>query len=217
MELENLLVFGAGGYARCVVDAITAAGGSVRGVVDRAPQSGEKLLGVPVLSEDDILSAAGASAVSVAIGDNALRQRIVERIRATRPDFRFATVVHPRAVIASSAFVGEGAVILAGAVLNPMTKLGVQCSIYSNAVVEHDCELGDYVTLAPAAALGGDVKLGARTFIGLGAVVSHGVRIGDDAVIGAGSAVLSDQVGESVIVGSPARAIRTRRRGDAYL
>jgi sugar O-acyltransferase (sialic acid O-acetyltransferase NeuD family) len=213
---QAVLVFGAGGYARCVIDAIVTAGGVVEAVVDHAP-AGDDFMGRPVWQEARVLAGQGPAIGCVAIGDNARREDVVTRIRAARPNFVFPTIIHPRAIVSSSAEIGAGAVILAGAVINPNARVGAQSSIYSNAVVEHDCVLEPYVTLAPAATLGGDVKLGARVFVGLGAVVSHGVAIGADSVVGAGAAVLQDQAAGQVIVGAPARAVRARTRGEGYL
>jgi sugar O-acyltransferase (sialic acid O-acetyltransferase NeuD family) len=212
-----LLVFGAGGYARCVVDAIEAGGGRVEAIVDRAPALGATLLNLPIRAEADVLAARGPAAACVAVGDNALRRRIVERIRAARPEVVFVEVRHPRACVARSAAIGEGTVLLAGAVVNPMARIGAHASIYSNAVVEHDCVVEDYVTLAPAAALGGHVRLGAGVFIGLGAVVAHGGSVGANSVLGAGSVVLGDQPADSVLVGAPARVLRARAADEPYL
>ncbi len=212
-----VLVFGAGGYARCVIDAVEALGAVVEAVVDRDPPSGATCAGHPVWSESQVLEGRGVSAGCVALGDNAKREDLVARIRASRPDFVFPVIVHPRATIARSSHLGEGSVVLAGAVINPHAVLGLHVSIYSNAVVEHDCALQDFVTLAPAAALGGGVRLGARVFVGMGSIVSHGVAIGDDTVVGAGAAVTKDQPGSCVLVGVPARQARTRSRGEHYL
>lgn len=215
--VPSILVFGAGGYARCVVDAIEAMGARVEGVVDRDPAPGQTLLGHPVLREADVIAKRIGAAACIAVGDNSVREKIVQRLARERPDLAFPVVRHPRATVAASAAIGEGAVLLAGVVVNPMARIGAHASLYSNAVVEHDCVLAPFVTLAPAAALGGDVTLGARVFVGLGAVVSHGAEIGADCVIGAGAAVVASQPANSVLVGVPARVVRTRRADEPYL
>lgn len=85
-------------------------------------------------------------------------------------------------------------------------------------------ELGDDVTIAPRAiilahdastrrSLGytrlGKVKIGNRVFIGAGSIVLPGVTIGDDVIVGAGSVVSSDIQSGVVVVGNPARVLRS--------
>ncbi|MGP6175559.1 DapH/DapD/GlmU-related protein [Corynebacterium sp. A21] len=53
------------------------------------------------------------------------------------------------------------------------------------------------------------VHLGARVWIGAGAIILPGVSIGEGAVVGAGSVVTRDVAPATVVVGSPAKMIRT--------
>lgn len=65
--------------------------------------------------------------------------------------------------------------------------------------------------------MAGSTRLGAFSALGLGASVIQAVSIGEHTVIGAGAAVVGDIGGHVVAVGVPARVIRERRSGDAYL
>jgi maltose O-acetyltransferase len=53
------------------------------------------------------------------------------------------------------------------------------------------------------------ITIGRNVWIGGGAIVLAGVRIGDDAVVGAGAVVTRDVPERSVVVGNPARVVRT--------
>jgi len=108
-------------------------------------------------------------------------------------------------------------VVMAGAVVNPGTRIGRCCILNTRASLDHDNELGDFASLAPAAVTGGNVTVGPFTAVGIGAVVAHGRRIGPHAVVGAGAVVLADLPGDCVAYGVPARIARTRRRGERYL
>jgi len=216
---QDIVVFGAGGYARVAADAAEASGGwRVLAFVDRDPAPGASLLGRPVWPESSVLAGGQFSgACLVAIGDNFQRQRLSERIGTERPDLTYATAIHPRATVSRHAQIGAGSVLLAGVVVNALASLGKHVTIYSNAVVEHDCILEDFVTLAPGAALGGAVRIGARTFVGLGTTICHGRTIGADCVTGAHATILRDLPACVTAVGTPARIVRNREPGDSYL
>lgn len=53
------------------------------------------------------------------------------------------------------------------------------------------------------------VEIGPRAWIGAGAIILPGVSIGEGAVVGAGAVVTKDVAPMSVVVGNPARQIRT--------
>ena len=55
----------------------------------------------------------------------------------------------------------------------------------------------------------GTVKIGNRCWIGAKAVILRNVELGDGCVVGAGSVVTKSVAAGTVVVGSPARALRT--------
>ena len=59
----------------------------------------------------------------IAIGDNWDRAHAVEIFTKEQPEMAFATLIHPRAVVADPASVGEGRVVIAGAVVNPVAVI----------------------------------------------------------------------------------------------
>ncbi len=217
--IDSVVVFGAGRLARCILDTAEATGIAIWGLVDRNPPSGAMVHGLPVIREEDMLSGAlgRPSGILVGIGDNWKRAQAVEQVRQCMGDIPFPNLIHPRAYVARSAELGEGAIVLAGAVIHTEAQIGDHVALWSNAVVEHNCRLSDFVTLAPGAILGGNVTVEQRSFIGVGATVSHEVSIGPDVVVGNGAAVIGDLVGEAVYAGCPARELRKRRPGDPYL
>ncbi len=213
-----VVIFGASGYARIVADILAASDIHAPAcfVVPRPPEA-PAMMGIPIEEEEKVLSSPAFTHAVVAVGDNWVRQSIVEKIRARRADCVFPMLAHKGAHISTFARLGEGCVILPGAVINANARLGAQVSVYSNAVIEHDDEIGDYATLAPTAALGGNVVIGQRSFLGLGATVNHRVTVGADCVIGAQACVTEDIADCSVALGIPARVARRRKPGDAYL
>lgn len=189
----DVIVLGAGGHARVVIDGLRRAGFSVIGVC--APelipgQTGP--LGVPSLGNDDILADFNRATHLLAnglgsTGKPELRHRVFET--RTTEGWRFVTLVHPTAVVSGDCEFGEGVQIMAGAVLQSGARIGHNTIVNTSASVDHDCQLGDHVHIAPGVILSGNVNVGARSHLGAGAVVIQGITIGEDVVVGAGAVV----------------------------
>jgi carbonic anhydrase/acetyltransferase-like protein (isoleucine patch superfamily) len=104
-----------------------------------------------------------------------------------------------------------------GAVLrgdNEWIELGERSQIQDNATLHTD--MGFPLTIGPDCVIGHSVVLhgctiGARSLVGMGAIVLNGATIGEGCLIGAGALVTEGKTfpARSLIVGSPARAIRT--------
>ncbi len=117
------------------------------------------------------------------------------------------SAIHPRAVIASSAKIGQGCLINAGAVIQPLARVGNGVMIHANVIVEHDCQIGDWANLAPGCQLAGWVQVGQGSTVFTGASVIPTKKIGKNSIVGAGAAVLEDIPDNSVAVGVPAKII----------
>lgn len=141
------------------------------------------------------------NALFVAIGNPAIRQRIMEAGRG-KP---FSILVHPNAVIAENSQIGEGSVVMAGAVINPCTVIGRGVIINTCSSVDHDCRIHDYVHVAVGAHVCGNVEIGNGTWIGAGSTIINNVRICDGCMIGAGAVVIKDIDEPGVYLGVPAR------------
>jgi carbonic anhydrase/acetyltransferase-like protein (isoleucine patch superfamily) len=104
-----------------------------------------------------------------------------------------------------------------GAVLrgdNEWIELGDRSQIQDNATLHTD--MGFPITIGPECVIGHNVVLhgctiGERVLIGMGAIVLNGARIGAGSLVGAGALVTEGKEfpERSLIVGTPARAIRT--------
>lgn len=210
----QLVIVGAGGHAKVVIETARAAGRfDIVGLIDPRPPAAE-VLGVPVLGGDEILPrlrAGGIAWAFPAIGGNAARERIGAGLRAA--GFRLATLAHPTAVVMPSASLGEGIVVMARVVVSAEARVDDLAILNTGAVVEHDNRIGPAAHIAPLAALAGNVRVGARTLIGVGSAIRPGISIGDDALVGAGSAVVSDVPPGATVGGAPARTL-ARAEGD---
>jgi sugar O-acyltransferase (sialic acid O-acetyltransferase NeuD family) len=204
--LPKAVVYGAGGHGKVVADLLMVAGAyELLGFVDDVRKPGDRVFELVVLGPGEWLRTDAAHGVEVAlgIGDNAARKDLASR--CPRPPL---VVIHPSAVVARSARLGAGTVVMANATVNPDARVGEGVIINTGSVVEHDCVVGDYAHLSPNAALGGGAQLGAGVHLGLGAVVLPKVCVGARSRVGAGAVVNRDLSEDVVAVGVPARARR---------
>lgn len=211
----DLVVVGAGGHAVSVAEVARSANHRVLAFVD-AQRAGASLLGLPVIgSADELLSA--CARVVVAIGDNAVRQRVAAELRARFPAAAFPALVHASASVSGYATLGAGSVVMQNASVGSNARVGAFCIVNTAASIDHDTVMEDYASIAPGAVTGGKVSIGPRSAVSIGAVVKHGVSIGADSILGANSYLHADLPDGRVAYGSPARVVRSRQAGDRYL
>jgi acetyltransferase EpsM len=119
--------------------------------------------------------------------------------------WEISTLVHPRAQVAPSARIGQGAIIGPAVVVGARSTVGDYAVLGRGALVGHHTEIGEFSTLSPGANVAGNVRLGADVFVGMGAAVRDHLEIGAAAVIAMGAVVVRN-VGEGEEVrGLPAR------------
>lgn len=212
---KSILIFGAGGFAREVLEIIRDINAEeyvweVRGfVVDAGIDAPAMLKGYPVLTGVNAIAACEGAHVIVAVGSSKSRKVIVEKIRAscTNP---FATLIHPRAWIGSDVKIGEGSVICAGAMLTTDINIGKHVHVNLGCTIGHDVNLRDYVSLNPRVSVSGNVDVGVGNEIGTGAVLIPNISIGEWSLIGAGSVAIKSLDPYVTAVGAPARVIKVR-------
>ncbi|MBU0664995.1 MAG: acetyltransferase [Proteobacteria bacterium] len=211
MSGGRLLILGASGHGKVVGDCAMAVAGwdEIRYFDDRWPiLSACGPWSVVGTGEAFFAEAGAGDQAFVAIGNVAARLAWLRRLKAS--GISIATVIHPRSVISPHAVIGEGGLVVAGAVVNIDAHLGLGCIINTAATVDHDCVLGDGVHVCPGAHLAGDVQVGESSWLGIGCAVRQGIRIGAGVTVGAGAVVVEDVPDGLTVVGVPARPFETK-------
>ena len=134
-----------------------------------------------------------------------------------RPALHPTTWVAPTADLIADVHLGEEASVWFGAVIradNTPIRIGARTNIQEGATLHSDSgaplAVGKDCTIGHRAILHG-CTVGNRVLVGMGAVILNGAVIADDCVVGAGALVTEGKTfpAGSLIVGSPARAIRS--------
>ena len=119
------------------------------------------------------------------------------------------SLVDPSVIVPRSFIAGKGLYINAGCTLGSASRLDEYVFINRGVCLGHHSKIGRFVSIGPGAVVAGQVTIGNGTMIGAGAVVLPNINIGEKAVVGAGAVVTRDVPDLCVVVGNPARVIRT--------
>jgi acetyltransferase EpsM len=188
MGSKAIFILGAGGHAAVIIQAIRLMGGVPSGCYDDNSALRD-VLGVPVLGTIKELSCDSNKPAVIALGSNAIRRDLALRF----PNAQWQTVIHPAAVVDSTATIGNGVVILAGAIVQARAQVGSHAIVNARSLVDHDCSIGNFAHIAQGVVLGGGVQVGDGTLVGIGSVMESGSSVGAWKTIPPGSTVLRNQ------------------------
>lgn len=208
MSKPSIAIFGAGGHARVLQDAIAREGKyDLRCIIvdDDALAAVTNDFNVPIVRVSELTrdKRLFPEYFIVALGDNAKRRDKFQLLEAS--GLIPATVIHPYSCIALDARIGRGVYIAAGAVIDVAVVIGDGVIVNINAGVGHETTLGDFAHVGPGVLYGAISSLGAESFIGMGAIVISGCSVGQRSMVGSGALVNKSVPDDCLAIGSPAR------------
>jgi sugar O-acyltransferase (sialic acid O-acetyltransferase NeuD family) len=208
-----LVLLAASGLAREVLAALEDRSElEVRGILDDAPNLQASAVGASqVVGTLDQVGEHGDAQLLVCAGSGRSRAAIVARLRHLGiDDDRYATVVHPTAVVPRTCRVGQGSILLAGTVLTGDVMVGQHVVAMPHVTLTHDDRVEDFVTLCAGVSLGGSVHVDAWAYLGMNSSVREHTTVGAGSVLGMGSVLLRDLPDGETWVGVPAAPRRGR-------
>lgn len=204
--MEKIIIIGAGGFAKSVVDSLNSDIYNLIGFIDDYKEEKEHL-GYPIYGKNiDSLDDENKYSYFVAIGDNKKRIKWFDELK--KRNLSTINVIDRTAIISPNSHIGTGCFVGKMAIVNSGTDIGDNCIINTKALVEHGCHIGNNVNVSTNTVLNGDVVVGDRSFIGSCSVVNGQIIIGSDVMVGSGSVVVRNVEDNTTVVGAPARLIK---------
>lgn len=177
--MEKLLLVGAGGFGRVVLEHASAIYDCAflddgdASIVDEVPVIGKTSEMASFYPEYKWLL--------VTIGNNKLRERLYKE--AASIGYTFPNIIHPTAYVSPHAHIGSGCVILNNAVVQNNAKIGDGCILNPGVEAHHDSTIGNYCLIYTNSVIRSLTHLGDRVWIGSTATISTGAAVPNDAII----------------------------------
>lgn len=218
-ESKKVVIIGAGGFAREVLDIFDACNENghrydVLGYIVEPGfgKSGDIVNDKPILGGFEWLADRQDEISAVcAVGAPEVRRRLV--MEATSAGTRFCSIIHPSVRMSRWISIGSGVVIAAGCILTNQIRIGNHVQINLDCTIGHDVLIGDLVTVSPGTHVSGGVTISTGCHVGTGVNIINRLNLGEWSVIGAGSTVIRDVPPNATVVGVPAREVKKRESG----
>lgn len=187
---EDLILIGGGGHCKSCIDVIETEGRyNIIGIVDVAERIGDKILGYEIIADDSDLDRLAGSNLCfhISLGYIVSPERRIDLFnQAAKKNAKLPVIISPKSYVSKYADIGDGTIIMHGAVINSDAKIGENCIINTRAIVEHDAVVSRHCHISTGAVVNGAAEIGEATFIGSNSVVRENIKIGKHSIIGCG-------------------------------
>lgn len=206
----ELVIVGGGGFAREVawLASESTEGFDLVGYLDDDPAAPADLDGIPRLGTTDRAAELERAQFVIAVGAPRTRHAIAAKLEGFGAG-RYARLIHRDAKMSRRVEIAEGSQICAGVILTTNIEIGSHGIVNLSCTIGHDCRFDPFVTLAPLVAVSGNVTLGRGVEVGTASALRQGLTIGAGAMAGMGAVVVKDVEPAALVVGSPAKPLRT--------
>jgi sugar O-acyltransferase (sialic acid O-acetyltransferase NeuD family) len=208
---RRLLIVGAGGFGREVLQwaqdiAAEGCDWTIGGFLDADRAALDSYAcEYRVLSSPAEYEPSDEDLLVCAIGDPATRMRVT--VELTSRGARFATLVHPTAIVGSRSLLGEGCILCPRVTMTTDIRLGRHVIVNTHSTIGHDVTIGDCCSLFSHCDVTGGATLEPGVTMGSHAAVLPGVRVGEFARISAGSVVSRRVKPFTTVFGVPAKKL----------
>jgi len=209
--MKNLIIIGARGAGREVIDAATRCVGygtewEIKGFLDDDRTTLDGFKGYPPILDSVEQYAVQENDVFVCpLGNPKYKKIYAEKIMSKGG--QFINLIPPYAMPNEYVTLGTGIIIHAFTAISAGVSVGNMVTVQSHLIIGHDAEVGAYSQLSSFSFIGGYSKLGECVAVNAGATIIDRITIGDYATVGAGSVVIKNIKAGTTVFGNPAREI----------
>jgi len=118
---------------------------------------------------------------------NKVRESLFQRLK--EQGYQIETYIHPDAHVHTEHPLGEGCVVLPGAVVEPGARIASNTMVWCNATIAHDSYVAENCWIASGSVISGQAAVGRNTFIGVNATVVNNVVVSEFNIIGGGALI----------------------------
>jgi len=178
---QKLILIGGGGHCESCIDVIESTGAyEIVGILDREDKIGSKVLGYPIIADDnaipDFIKKGYYFLITIGqIRTHEPRKKIYDFLSSENA--LMAKVISPHAYVSKYAEVSEGTIIMHHALVNSGVKVGNNCIINTKALIEHGTVIDSHCHISTAAVINGDCIVNEGVFFGSNASCKEGVTI----------------------------------------
>ena len=208
--MYDIIIIGAGGFGREVYlwtkDSFPKDQYTIKGFLDDNPRILDNYdIDISIIGNLDNYEIKNQDRFLFAVGDIDIKKSLIVRLK--RRGAKFLTLIHPGAIVANTAKIGEGVIICPFCLVsdNVLLEDFVMMNVYSSC--GHDVKVGSYSILSPYATLNGFVILEDEVFLGTHATVIPYKKVGCKSKISANSVVMRDVPPNKMVFGVPGKAL----------
>ena len=208
--MKKLAIIGNGTYAKMMKIYIdmTSFGQVLSYVADKEFIYESELDGIEVISFEELFERFSEKEITLIMGIGYtqmgnVRKKIFEQCKAR--GYKFENYIHPTAIIAPDARIGEGNNILEAAIIE------------AGVIIGHDSSIGDYNTFSVKAVTAGFVTVKNNCFFGVASALKNDIIIHDYVLVGAMACGYKDMEEHSVVVPAGSEVLQHKKSTDCHL
>ena len=130
---DVLVIIGAGGHAVSVTNVALSCGMSVLAYVDDS-KAGGKVMEIPVISKQQCLQDFPTHNYAIAIGDNAVREKVLSEYKKDCPQAKFPALIHKSSALGMASSIGDGTIIMPLVNIGPNAIVGSFCVLNTGSI-----------------------------------------------------------------------------------
>lgn len=178
--MKKIILIGGGGHSKACIDVIEQENKyEIAGILDLKEKVGQTVLNYPIIAcDEDIEKFADSYDFLITLGQIESPEKrisLYNKLKALNSDI--ATIISPLAYVSRHASIGEGTIIMHGAIVNADAKVGNNSIINTRALIEHDAIIEDHCHISTGAVINGGARVGEGSFLGSTAITKHSITV----------------------------------------